>query len=87
MNLSFQDKVALQNGMVFLRLTSRNIFGDPTYAYLVSDKEKLDKLQSEIGQKAYVSYSDYGDMIMFGTGEPDAQKEDMAMAIALKKYG
>ena len=87
MELSFRDKVLLQNGKVFLRLTSRNIFGDATYAYLVSDKEMLDKLKTELEQKAYISYSEYGEMIMFGTGEPDAQKEEMAMAIAMKKYG
>mgnify|MGYP000561841656 CR=1 FL=1 len=86
MELSFRDKILLQGGKVFLRLTSRNIFGDATYAYLVSDREMLDKLKKEIEQKAYVSYSDYGDMIMFGAGEPDAQKEEMAIAIAMKKY-
>lgn len=86
MELTFKDKVLLQTGKVFLKMTSQNIFGDATYAYIVSDREKLEKLFKEKANRAYISYSDYGDMIMFGKGEPDEHSEQMAMAIAMKKY-
>ena len=86
MEFSFQDKILLQNGKVFLKLTSRNIFGEPTYAFVVSDKQKLKKLSLEQGAKAYISYSEYGDVLIFGAGEADEEKRQMALKIALERY-
>ena len=84
--ISHRDRLLLSGGKIFLLLTSRNILGEPTFAYLISDRSAMEKLKKDSAAQQYISYPDYGELLMLGNGAPSAATEQQAMDIALKKY-
>jgi hypothetical protein len=76
------DKILLQRGRVLMQLTSTNLFGQPTFAYLLTSQAEMEQLQRDMESRPFVNYADYGEMVLLGEGEPTEADFEEAMQLA-----
>ncbi|MDX2074775.1 MAG: hypothetical protein SFX19_10520 [Alphaproteobacteria bacterium] len=79
-NLSFQEKLVLENNYGVVLCNSSTEEGEPFFHYVMADRKHIEQMHRDYESGAKVDFSAYGDIILSGWGKTPPLEYEMIIS-------